>query len=531
MAKSGNFTGSTSNQYITPKTEWNSVPNNDGNYSDVTATLYYKKSSSSTAATSGTLKCSLTINGDKKSTEVSGFNIPTNNTYQKAMSHTVRVPHGSDGSKSVTISCTGYISGTTLESTTCKSTVKLDDIPRASTITVPSASIGEVCKIAIKRASSEFTHTLSYVFGSLKGTIATKTSASSIDWTVPTSFYNEMGSVTSKVGTITCVTYNSGGTEIGRTSSEFTITVSDKNAPILDPSIYVDEDSETYALTGSVRRHIRYFTQPSYEINATAQNGAAIVSQSVSNGDIVYTESSGQMDKPIVTNRFFFTATDSRGYSTTMVSVVTMVEYIKPTSSIKNVAFRSDGTIAFTIEGSCFSGNFGRQVNALTLEYRYKKNNGSYGSWNTVTATLSGNAYSVDVTLSGLDYLSTYTVQARATDKLFAVTSKEYVFSCVPAFDWGKSDFKFNVPVSFPDGNYLKTSSHFNGDADELFTTGLYRTNKCINAPSDNGFLLVFSPVENQVVLQIGCDYEGRNLKYRTYWYNKWYDWKTITIS
>jgi hypothetical protein len=453
MATSGNFTGSTSNQYITPKIEWSCKQSVVGNYSDVTADLYYKKSSSSTSATSGTLKCSLTINGDKKSAEVSSFNIPANNTYQKAMSHTVRVAHNSDGTKSISISCTGYISGTTLDSTTCKSTVQLTTIPRASTIAVPSVNVGSACNITIKRASSNFTHTISYAFGNKSGTIATKTTASSLEWTVPDTFYEEMASAKSKTGKMKCITYN-GSTEIGTSETTFTVLVSEQNVPTLNPKVYVSDTSDTYKLTGSTTKLIRYYTWATYEINAVAKNGASIVSQRMANGDIVYNEASAMMKKAIVTDRFVFSATDSRGYSATKEVIADIVEYIKLTCDLGDYSFSSDGKLSFSIKGKYFNGSFGATNNTLTLKYRYKKVGESYSSWQTKTATINGNSYEATVEIKSLDYLSSYTIQAQVSDKLDVEESREMTLVCVPTFDWGKTSFNFNVPIKIM-GNSL----------------------------------------------------------------------------
>lgn len=448
MATNGSFTGSTSNKYITSKIEWGAKQNTPGNYSDVTATLFYKKSSSSTSATKGTLKCSLTINGSRETDEIPSFNIPANDTWQEAMTYTVRVPHNSDGSKSVIISCTGYISGTTLESTTCKDEIELTDIPRASSITVPTTEVGKACKISIKRASASFTHTLTYTFGSLSGTIATKTSEASITWTIPESFYSQMADLSSKVGVITCVTYN-GNDELGTTSADFIVTVSNSNAPTLNPEVYVSADSDTYKLTGSTAKLIRYYTWPTYEINAESKNGATIVSQSAQNGDTVYTDAAAQMRKAIVTNKFIFSATDSRGYTTTQEYFADVVEYVRLTCLITNPVFNSGGGISFRISGNYFNGSFGAKNNTISIQYRYRTSNGEYSEWKDVTAILNSNAYYVDVTLTGLNYLETYTIQAKATDQLGSIMSKEIIFTCIPVYDWGKKDFNFNTHVKF----------------------------------------------------------------------------------
>lgn len=171
MALSGAFTGTTGNQYIFPTIRWSAVQSQDGNYSDVTATLYYSRSNSG-YTTSGTWSGGITIDGQwtagSRHIEVS---------YQSgtlAMSATVRVYHDADGSRSVTISAAGYISGTTLSSTDISQTVTLDQIARASVPTTNKSSIamGEEIIIYTNRKNTAFCHTARYTFAGQAGDIA-----------------------------------------------------------------------------------------------------------------------------------------------------------------------------------------------------------------------------------------------------------------------------------------------------------------------------------------------------------------------
>ena len=134
MALSGSFTGSTNNQYVQPKITWSATQNIAENYSNVTATLTYSRTNSG-YTTSGRWNGSITINGVTTSVSTTEQIYITQNSNTKAMSATVKVPHNSDGSKSITISCTGSIPAASLSSTTCSATVTLDTIPRQATIT------------------------------------------------------------------------------------------------------------------------------------------------------------------------------------------------------------------------------------------------------------------------------------------------------------------------------------------------------------------------------------------------------------
>lgn len=133
MALSGSFTGSTSNRYVQPKITWSATQDIAGNYSNVTATLTYSRTNSG-YTTSGTWSGSITINGTTTATSNRQIYI-TQNSNTFAMSATVTVPHNADGSKSVTISCTGSIPAASLQSTSCSATVTLDSIPRQAYIT------------------------------------------------------------------------------------------------------------------------------------------------------------------------------------------------------------------------------------------------------------------------------------------------------------------------------------------------------------------------------------------------------------
>lgn len=163
MALSGNFPGSTGNQYIRPDIYWSAAQSQDGNYSDVTATLYYSRTNSG-YTTSGTWSGGITIDGQR--TAASRHVEISLNSYTMAVSATVRVYHNADGSRDVTISADGRISGTTLSSTSISATVTLDTIPRASVPTLNKSSIamGEEIIIYTNSKKTGFVHTVRYAF-------------------------------------------------------------------------------------------------------------------------------------------------------------------------------------------------------------------------------------------------------------------------------------------------------------------------------------------------------------------------------
>lgn len=96
--------------------------------------------------------------------------------------------------------------------------------PSASTVSAQYGDIGSAIPITIDRKDTSFTHTLKYAFYNASGTIATKTSSTSVSWTPPMSLCNQIPSNLSGTCTITCETY-SGNTLVGSTNCTVNLTV------------------------------------------------------------------------------------------------------------------------------------------------------------------------------------------------------------------------------------------------------------------------------------------------------------------
>ena len=383
----------------------------------------------------------VTINGTKVYSGGTYSNI-TDYKDRTFASGTLTIPHNSDGSKSFTISeVSGWIYGNGNYYGEAKS-FTLPTIPRASSVSCSSANIGSKATITINRASTSFTHTLTYSFGDLTGTIATKTSSTSISWTIPTTFYAQIPNAKSGTGTITCQTYN-GSTLIGSKSTSFTATVSESaSKPTLSPTVS-DSNSTTTALTGDSSKFIKYYSNASVATGAKARNSATLKSQKITCGAKSITSASGTINA-VESGSFTFSATDSRGYTTTQTLKKTLIEYIKLTCSLNAGAPTTAGVATLKISGNYWDGTFGKVANTLTVQYRYKAQGGSYGSWTTVSATKSNNTYNATATISGLNYQTTYVFQARAIDKLATKNTNEQTRRTTPVFDWSKNDFRVN---------------------------------------------------------------------------------------
>ena len=146
------------------------------------------------------------------------------------LSGSTQITHAADGTKTVSVGYTlnmadryytpGSMSGA--GSFVCAT------IPRATQPTVDDNSvvIGANVTISVSgRASSSFSHVLSYTVASARGSIATlNTSTTSYTWTVPASVANQITKATTGTVTIQCTTKN-GNTVIGTKSVDISVLV------------------------------------------------------------------------------------------------------------------------------------------------------------------------------------------------------------------------------------------------------------------------------------------------------------------
>ena len=360
-------------------------------------------------------------------------------------SKTLNISHNSDGTKKLAVKAY-TATGTSSGNQSVSETFTLTTIPRKSSVTATAAVVGSDSTITISRKSSSFTHTLKYTFGSLSGTIATKTSSTSVKFTLPDTFYAQIGSTaTSKSGTITCETF-SGSTSVGTSTCSFTAKTSSATcAPTLNPTVK-DVNSTTLALTGDENILVKYYSTAAVTFGAAARNSATLKSKSVTNSGKSRTTDGNFTE--VTSGTFKFSASDSRGYSTSKTVTKTLINYVKLSCTLK-ASITIDGVVTIKASGNYFNGSFGSVANTLTVEYRFKAADGEFGDWIAITPSISSsNTYSATATQTGLDYQTTYVVEVRAIDKLATINPDQRSIKALPLFDWGENDFTFNVQVN-----------------------------------------------------------------------------------
>lgn len=361
------------------------------------------------------------------------------------ISPNAEISHSADGKKTIviTFSFDGKLSSYYPDGSISK-TIELPTIPRTSSVTCADGNIGSATTININRASSTFTHTLTYSFLGLTGTIATKTSSTSIGWTIPTSFYTKIPNANSGKGTITCSTY-SGNTLIGTSTCPFNAFVINSNPSI--SATVGDTNTSAIQATGNKNKLIRYISNAKVVITATAKNSATISSVKVVNGSQTKTTTTSTINS-VDSGTFNLSCIDSRGLSASATVARTLVEYIKPV--ITGVALTRPSTTSNTInaeiQGLCFNGSFGAKTNSFELKWRYKKSTETtWSSYTIVTATRTGNNFTFSGELgTDFSYTEAFNFEFVLSDYFMSNTYSTTVTRGLPIIDIGKNDVNIN---------------------------------------------------------------------------------------
>ena len=408
--------------------------------------------------------------------------------------------------------------GTYLSNYSKSQTCSLPNIPGASTVSATDGNIESTISIMISKKVTDSTHTLLYSFGNLNNTIVTKTSETTIPFTLPTTFYGEIKNSKTGTCTIYCTTYNSSGSKIGDVqSTTFTVTASeDKCKPTVSLTA-VDSNPTTTALTEDTNKFIKYFSTASITLTATAKNSATIKSTKIICGDGKSSTSTSATFNNVESASFTGTATDSRGYSASATLNKTLVNYIKLTCNTD--VYRPEpttGEVYLKVNGNYFNGSFGSVANTITLRYRYKESTSStWGSWTTITATKSGNTYSYSASLGKtFDYTKSYNFQINSYDKLMNLTNDKTVSQGIPTFDWGEEDFNFNVPIT---ANGKQILRHNNSEALIVSSDGnIYLRAKGTNDRTSEILLDANGKafINNTQIVESGSNTNGRYIKY-----------------
>lgn len=222
-----------------------------------------------------TAPLTISVNGGTAVHNV-GVNIGTNSGIT-LFSKDYGIGHNGDGSKTVNINAKLALNIAGYGEASWGTNYGLPTIPRASSSSDITGTLGEALTININRASGSFNHTVKYNFGSLSGTIGTGV-GTSISWTPPMSLATAMPVKTTDWGNITIETYN-GNSKIGSKTYRMTLTIPDSVVPSLGAITLTETNNTAKQLLNSDNMFVQNQSNIKVTFNSAAGNtGSSITS-------------------------------------------------------------------------------------------------------------------------------------------------------------------------------------------------------------------------------------------------------------
>lgn len=218
---------------------------------------------------------------------------------------------------------------------------QIPTIPRATNPILSSGTVamGSAVTINLPRASSAFTHNVTYRFSNATGTISSN-ATTSCSWTPPVTLAQQIKSSTSGVGTITVQTKN-GNTVIGTKSINITLTVPASVVPTISAHAVAEATANLASKFGALVQ-----SKSTLKVTTTAAGaqGSTITTyktevegRSYAGNPCTTAALSGSGTIAVKT-----TVTDSRGRTASKTVNVTVVAYSPPGITTSAVARTSD---------------------------------------------------------------------------------------------------------------------------------------------------------------------------------------------
>ena len=312
------------------------------------------------------------------------------------------VTHNSDGKKTISISCRWNNTSAQYQGATASKSVTLTTIPRASSMSfTKSQTMGTAYTFTISRASSSFTHTITWSFGGTSGTAISKTSSTTPSYTPPIATFAPLCTKATSATIVYTLNTYSGKELVGSKSysgtEAATLAVPSSVVPSVSLSVSAVNPFNSLYLQGRSSVKLTATGSVSSAYGATISSYSFQVlnasSTAISSGSTSTSETSATHTSVLLTgsgkHTCRVTITDSRGRTATATRTISVTAYSKPvwgqvTSYRCNSAGESsnDGTYVALIANVSYSAVSG---NSLSISYQYK----------AVSASSYGSSYSI----------------------------------------------------------------------------------------------------------------------------------------
>lgn len=354
---------------------------------------------------------------------------------------------------------------------------------------------GTAKTINLPRASSSFTHDVSYSFGSIPMTSIATGAGVTTSWTPDVALLNQIPNAASGSGTLRVVTKN-GGTVIGTKDKSFTLSA----APTVVPSISAvlwDDDNTT--VKNNIGAFVKSASRIKGSVTAAGVYGSTITSKGlIVNGSPIpeNTTISVETSGTIAASG---TATDSRGRTVTQSATFNVLDYAPP-KAVTFTVNRTDSTGAPKDDGQYLKLTLDASVQSLIVSSTQKNSMKivvktrpiSSSTWTTRNTIDTGLTYTSSVLISGGGiYLasSSYVVRVEITDKVYNTVE-------TGGYAANKTVATGTVTLDLNGSNVGIGKFHENGKLDvagDIFTSGSISSNGNIYGGAEVGADTVFA--------------------------------------
>lgn len=419
------------------------------NISDNSSQVRLRLALTNGAHTFADYSCTASVTVDGQTLSWSGSpSMLSQNSSIMLIDRTVTIRHDNDGKKSFGLSATfsgggGWSPGTL---TIGGNSFTLSTIPRSSSVIVGGGVIGSVITININRQNTSFKHTVRYSWGSKSGTIASNVDTS-ITWSIPIDFANDIPDSASGTGTIYVDTY-SGNTKTGTQSTTFTASVPSNVKPTFTGVSLSDLNSAAQNIIPNSNTFIQIISNIKVAFNgAVGSYGSSITgyraeivgknqTTDVNGGSLGIMNYHG----PITIRA---SVSDSRGrWSDTKEVSVTVLEYFAPALSF-SIARTGSTSSTLTVTRNAKVAPLlisGSQKNSMRLTFKvarlgtnsYQVDNGpASGSWTSIFNLTNSNANLAGNYLANQSWVVIGTLEDKFTRTEFVVNvaTESVVFS------------------------------------------------------------------------------------------------------
>ena len=492
MATSGSIrTNVTSDGYIYLQLSWAEASQNIAeNYTNINWNLRLISTSHGANIVSSAAKsCTIKFNGTTVFNGTVNIGLSAGQTKTLRSGSNFRINHNSDGKKTFSYSFSQQInitySGAYIGTKSASGNGTLDTIPRASSFTLSASSVaaGSRMTVNISRASSSFTHTVQWKFGS--HTYSETGVATSTFYEIPKSWIDAIPNKDKGTGTVTVTTY-SGSTKIGTASKNFTLNVPASVKPTIG-SFTAERIDGTVPSDWGI--YVKGKSKAKLVISGAAAGdyGATLKSYSITGGG--YTGKTAEYTTGFLntagTVTFTAKVTDSRGRTASKTVSVTIEDYTPPVIQNASAArcsasgdLQDNGTYALVIHSITYTSLGGK--NSLSRSYRFRRVGET--SWQNAQYTETEAGDIVGAGEISPDY--SYEIELKAEDDLENVSRFLPVSTAKVIMDWkkggagmaiGKVSEKDGLEVAWP--AYFHRSLQVNPEANGGYGISVFRAN------------------------------------------------------